>query len=163
MRKSLSLLLALSFAAAAPVFAQSANQPQRLTPMAPTPAPKPTFAPAAPAPAPAPAPTPAPTPAPAPAAAAPQPAAPTTTPPAPDAPSCLPEIAKAEKRYHIPDGLLVSIALVESGRRDPDTGILEPWPWTIDAHGQGQYFDSEDAAANAAAALLARNDSLVDV
>jgi len=79
------------------------------------------------------------------------------------APSCLPEIAKAEKRYNIPEGLLVSIALVESGRRDPDTGILAPWPWTIDSHGDGQYFDSIDAAAAAAGALLAGNDGLVDV
>ena len=100
------------------------------------------------------------------AAAAPgTPAAPVATAPAPApvTPSCLPEIAKAEKRYAIPEGLLVAVALAESGRRDPDTGILAPWPWTIDAHGQGAYFDSIDEAASAAGAMLAQNDALVDV
>jgi tetratricopeptide (TPR) repeat protein len=93
---------------------------------------------------------------------APVPAASAAT-PAPIAPSCLPEIAKAEKRYGIPEGLLVSISLVESGRSDPDTGIVSPWPWTIDSHGEGQYFDSIDTAAAAAGKLLAGNDALVDV
>ncbi len=78
-------------------------------------------------------------------------------------PSCLPEIAKAERRYNIPDGLLVSIALTESGRRDEDSGVFAPWPWTINTHGQGAYFDTVDAAAAKTAELLSRDDGLVDV
>lgn len=83
--------------------------------------------------------------------------------PLPPAPSCLPEIAKAEKRYNIPDGLLVAIALTESGRRDETTGIFAPWPWTINSHGVGAYYDTADAAAAATAALLGQNIGLVDV
>ncbi len=83
--------------------------------------------------------------------------------PLPPAPSCLPEIAKAERRYKIPDGLLVAIALTESGRRDEETGIFTPWPWTINSHGQGAYFDTVDAAAAKTAEMLAQNNGLVDV
>src|SRR5262249_16819558 len=145
-------------------YAQS-NEPQRLTPAAPLPvvvspdqagnkppgAPRPVPAPAATAPAPAQT-SAAPASAPAPAAkvespkaaaiesaaAKAQAAAPLTS-----APSCLPEIAQAEARYRIPDGLLVAIALVESGRRDPVSDVIVPWPWTINSHGEGHYFDSE--------------------
>jgi tetratricopeptide (TPR) repeat protein len=79
-------------------------------------------------------------------------------------PSCLPEIAKAEMRYGLPEGLLVAIALAESGRRDPATGTVAPWPWTINSHGDGEYFETMDAAAARAGELLTTNgDGLVDV
>jgi len=166
MRQSLiRSLLVLAGLGLASLAAQGADAPQ---PLVPTPGSAPAPIVTAPGVAPAPvvtAPAPAATMAPAgvqtPGSAA---AAPALAPIAlPLAPSCLPEIAKAEKRYRIPDGLLVSIALAESGRRDPDTGILTPWPWTIDIHGQGQYFNSIDEAAAAAGAMLARGDGLVDV
>jgi tetratricopeptide (TPR) repeat protein len=78
-------------------------------------------------------------------------------------PSCLAEIAKAELRYAVPPGLLVSIALVESGRHDALTGLTTPWPWTINAQGSGRFYDNVEDALQDAGKLLAGNDGFVDV
>lgn len=78
-------------------------------------------------------------------------------------PSCLNEIAAAEKRYRIPDGLLVSIGLAESGRRDPESGVTAPWPWTINALGAGHFYDSAAAAVQSAGAMLEKDGGFLDV
>ncbi len=59
---------------------------------------------------------------------------------------CRAAIAAAEQRHGIPRGLLAAISVVESGRRDEVTGERAPWPWTINAEGQGHYFDSKQEA-----------------
>jgi hypothetical protein len=54
----------------------------------------------------------------------------------------------AEQSAALPQNLLVSIGMVESGRPDPLTGRIAPWPWTVNADGNGQYFASKaDAEA----------------
>jgi len=52
---------------------------------------------------------------------------------------------------------------VESGRPDPRSGRLEPWPWTIDAEGAGQFFSSRAEAVAAVRALQARGVRSIDV
>lgn len=59
---------------------------------------------------------------------------------------CRAAIVAAEARHGIPRGLLAAIGAVESGRRDPATGQRAPWPWTVNAEGQGRYFDSKAEA-----------------
>lgn len=46
---------------------------------------------------------------------------------------CTPYILRAEKKYKIPRGLLLAIALVESGVNG------RPWPWALNVGGQGIY------------------------
>jgi hypothetical protein len=58
---------------------------------------------------------------------------------------CRAAITAAEQRYGVPSGLLLAIGTVESGRRD-ETGARQPWPWTINAEGEGHYFDSKAQA-----------------
>ncbi len=60
--------------------------------------------------------------------------------------TCRAAITAAEQRYGIPTGLLLAIGVVESGRRDDATGARQPWPWTINAEGEGRYFDSKAQA-----------------
>lgn len=43
----------------------------------------------------------------------------------------------------LPQKLLGSIAMVESGRRDASTGVVGPWPWTINVAGTGFFFESK--------------------
>ncbi len=62
---------------------------------------------------------------------------------------------RAEQRAGLPSGLLRAIGVVESGRRDPLSGMVAPWPWTIDAAGKGEVFE-------AAAQALARTRALLD-
>jgi hypothetical protein len=52
---------------------------------------------------------------------------------------------------------------LESGRRDPLTGALHPWPWTVDAEGQGTFYDSKEQAIGAVQALQARGVRSIDV
>jgi len=46
---------------------------------------------------------------------------------------CSAAIVEAEKRHHLPAGLLESIARAESGRPITAMSDVRPWPWTIDA------------------------------
>ena len=60
--------------------------------------------------------------------------------------SCQDAVAAAEQTHAIPTGLLSAIARVESGRRDPDSGGVTPWPWTVNADGAGQFFATKAQA-----------------
>ncbi len=64
----------------------------------------------------------------------------------PPSPSCQQAVAAAEQTHAIPTGLLSAIAQVESGRRDPATGAVAPWPWTINADGDGEFFTTKSQA-----------------
>jgi len=76
--------------------------------------------------------------------------------------ACRAAIAAAEQRYGIPTGLLAAIGEVESGRTDPATGARLPWPWTVNAEGEGHFFDSKEAAIAWVRAALARGIQSID-
>ena len=83
----------------------------------------------------------------------------------PSSPSllCVTAIAGAERIVRLPPRLLGAIAEVESGRPDADTGKIYPWPWTIDAEGRGQFFDTKAQAIAAVSALQAQGVRSIDV
>ena len=76
---------------------------------------------------------------------------------------CAAAIAAAEWSGRLPEGMLTAIAQVESGRPDPDTGRLNPWPWTINAAGVGQFFATKAQAIAAVQALQADGIRSIDV
>jgi hypothetical protein len=76
---------------------------------------------------------------------------------------CRPAIAAAEQAHAIPSHLLAVIARVESGRRDPVTGKLNPWPWTINFDGQGSFYDVKAQAVAAATSMRPRAVRSIDV
>lgn len=78
------------------------------------------------------------------ASATPAPAAPPGT----QAPGmlCRSAILAAERAHGIPQGLLLAIGLVESGRTDPATGQRNPWPWAVNAEGRGALLETREAA-----------------
>jgi hypothetical protein len=76
---------------------------------------------------------------------------------------CRQAIEAAGRAHGVPLGLMAAIARVESGRRDPVSLALHPWPWTVDAEGQGTFYDTKDAAIAAVRALLARGVRSIDV
>ncbi len=76
---------------------------------------------------------------------------------------CDPAIASAEDSLRLPPHLLEAIAQVESGRPEPSTGRLQPWPWTINADGDGAFFASKTEAIAAVRALQARGVRSIDV
>lgn len=62
-----------------------------------------------------------------------------------------------------PDKLLPAIARVESGRLDPSTGRVRPWPWTINVEGTGHYYDSKAEVIAAVQAFQAKGVRSIDV
>ena len=82
--------------------------------------------------------------------------------PAPGA-LCRAAIAATERSSTVPPQLLAAIGMVESGRRDPANGLRAPWPWTINAEGQGTYFDTKAQAIAAVRALQAHGVQSIDV
>jgi hypothetical protein len=90
-------------------------------------------------------------------------AQPLAIPALPASESCLPGIAAAEKHYALPRKLLFTIGVVESGRPDPVTGRVTPWPWTIDVNGTGYMFPTKAAAIQAVQTLQAAGVRSVDV
>ncbi len=76
---------------------------------------------------------------------------------------CRAAIIAAERAGALPAQLLSAIGRVESGRRDPASGVLAPWPWTINAEGQGSFYDTKEQAIAAARGLQARGVRSIDV
>lgn len=76
---------------------------------------------------------------------------------------CESAVAAAEYSSRLPARLLSAIAVTETGRLDPNTGRFHPWPWTIDAEGVGQFFDTAEQAIAAVKALQARGVQSIDV
>ena len=76
---------------------------------------------------------------------------------------CRPAIVSAESSSRLPARLLEAIAVVESGRLDKQTAQRTPWPWTINAEGEGYFFDSKAQAIAAVRALQSRGVMSIDV
>jgi hypothetical protein len=76
---------------------------------------------------------------------------------------CRSAIAGAELSLRIPDLFLSAIGRVESGRTLPATGQVAPWPWTVDAEGQGSFYATKAEAIAAVQALQARGVRSIDV
>lgn len=77
--------------------------------------------------------------------------------------ACRAAITAAERAYGIPDRLMAAIGMVESARRDPQTGQVGPWPWTINAEGAGGYYETKAEAVAAVRDLQARGVRSIDV
>ena len=76
---------------------------------------------------------------------------------------CDQAIAAAERGARLPAQLLGTIGVIESGRRDPKTGRVRPWPWTINAENVGSFYDTKEQAIAAVQALQARGVKSIDV
>jgi hypothetical protein len=87
--------------------------------------------------------------------AAPQPASP--------AKLCEVAISAAEIEARLPAGIVAAIAVVESGRADQAAATSRPWPWTINAAGQGLFFATKQEAIEAVRTLQADGVQSIDV
>jgi hypothetical protein len=76
---------------------------------------------------------------------------------------CRTAIAQAEREAALPPRLLAAIGRVESGRRDPGTGTVGPWPWTINAEGRGSFFPDRAAAIAAVRTLQGQGVRSIDI
>lgn len=72
-------------------------------------------------------------------------------------------IAKAEKKYKIPNGLLKAIAIRESGRESGKNKRLVVWPWTINVNGKGYFFKNKNTAIEKVIAFKKQGLNIIDV
>jgi hypothetical protein len=70
---------------------------------------------------------------------------------------------QAERAHDLPSGLLLAIGRVESGRWDAARGRVVPWPWAVDAGGNGTLLDNKESAIAHTAALRDAGTRNVDV
>ena len=75
---------------------------------------------------------------------------------------CIASAKKFEKKYNLPDNLLVSVALTESGKKIKN-GDFVAWPWTINARGKGKFFKSKDEALEHVINYLRRGRKNIDI
>jgi Transglycosylase SLT domain len=68
-----------------------------------------------------------------------------------------------EQSAGLPPGLLLAVGQVESGRFDPTTGRVDPWPWAANHAGEGRYFASAQEAIAWVAAQQAVGNRSIDV
>jgi len=80
-----------------------------------------------------------------------------------DSALCENAAAQAEHAWRVPARLLDAIGRVESGRYDTATHAVRPWPWTINAAGQGYFYPTRAAAVAAARQFLAQGVGSIDV
>lgn len=76
---------------------------------------------------------------------------------------CRKAVQEVERGSAIPRHFLAAIARVESGRRNFENGSVAPWPWTINAEGQGRYLRSKAEAVAEVRILQARGVRSIDV
>lgn len=74
---------------------------------------------------------------------------------------CISAIRAAERSFELPAGLLMAVALTETGRRVGD--VHTPWPWSINAAGEGAWLDHRRAAIQRTRALQASGVESIDV
>ncbi len=77
--------------------------------------------------------------------------------------ACRDQAAIAEHSVGIPDGLLLAIGKRESGRVDPDSGNILPWPWAVNRDGESHIFESQAEAVTYVAAAQREGSRSIDV
>jgi hypothetical protein len=77
--------------------------------------------------------------------------------------ACVEAVAGAERTHAIPGQLLAAISRVESGRRDRATGVVRPWPWTVNVNGQSFYYADKAQAVAAVRIMQADGVHSIDV
>jgi hypothetical protein len=77
--------------------------------------------------------------------------------------ACLDAAAAAERAWRLPKSLVAAIGRVESGRVNPATGRVLPWPWTVNANGSGSFFATQTEAVRFVRSLQANGVRVIDV
>lgn len=68
-----------------------------------------------------------------------------------------------EKKHHIKQHLLTTIASIESGRWNEKAQKKQAWPWTINAQGRGYFFNTKAEAVKKVRELQAQGITSIDV
>jgi hypothetical protein len=70
---------------------------------------------------------------------------------------CVDAASRAAENSGVPFDVLLAVSVVETGRND------RPWPWTVNAGGEGRWFDTADEAKAHAQSILEQGLTNVDL
>lgn len=76
---------------------------------------------------------------------------------------CTRQVARAERKYGIPQRLLGAIAATETGRRHKGLGVQIPWPWSINVEGRPFLYHTKREAVIAVEQFQAQGVRSIDV
>jgi hypothetical protein len=76
---------------------------------------------------------------------------------------CRSAISASERAHNIPPHVLAAIGRIESGRKDIMTDTVNPWPWAVNAEGQGYFYDSKAQAVAAVLGMQKQGMRSIDV
>jgi hypothetical protein len=76
---------------------------------------------------------------------------------------CLDAARTAAEDTGVPLRILVALSLTETGRGGAADEGMEPWPWTLNRAGAGQWFETKDEALHALDDILAEGATNVDL
>jgi soluble lytic murein transglycosylase-like protein len=65
--------------------------------------------------------------------------------------------------HGIPSALFYAVALAESGKRIDGLRTMQPWPWTLNVHGDGHFYPTRRAATAALQEALDGGRTSVDI
>ena len=68
----------------------------------------------------------------------------------------------AEKKYGLPENILLSISRVESGYQKVD-GVIRAWPWTLNAGGDSAYFQTKEDALRSLEDRIKKGVTNIDI
>jgi hypothetical protein len=80
-----------------------------------------------------------------------------------DATACVAASAAVQRASRLPPRLLNAIGIVETGRVDPFRHVVAPWPWSVNANGEGHMYDSKTQAIAAVLRFKAAGIDSIDV
>lgn len=75
---------------------------------------------------------------------------------------CLEAAKKYERLYELPQNLLLSMSLIESGRKLKN-GEFVSWPWTINIKGKGKFFKDKKSATNFVKNYVSEGKKNIDI
>jgi len=76
---------------------------------------------------------------------------------------CALSVARMEEKYEIKNHVLETIASVETGVFDNETGTFISWPWSINVNGKGYRYASKEEAVEAVKKFQAQGITSIDV
>ncbi|MGB4191828.1 MAG: transglycosylase SLT domain-containing protein [Rickettsiales bacterium] len=68
-----------------------------------------------------------------------------------------------EEKHSIPEHLLRSISVAETGRWHKDAQLYFTWPWTVNQEGKSYYFNTKDEAIKEVRRMLEKGHTNIDI
>lgn len=77
--------------------------------------------------------------------------------------SCSHYFERYEKEFDLPQNILSSVSIVETGRWNKNQKSLTSWPWTVNNSGKSYFFETKQEAIKFVSELITKGQRNIDV